>query len=164
MLWEPPHEPAFTASLPGWEIQNTPRFHPERLKRMKYFTFMWSTVAGPGLQAGCALLGESSCVAQPWGTCWGHLLLPVVSPDLAACPQGLGRSWRCRDEHGCVAGGSSPRSPKGWAAVYVARIRFGLGKAALDVWVPAIHVLLMNCAVCLGPPALLQQSPSSPTS
>lgn len=54
--------------------------------------------------------------------------------------------------------------PKGWAAVYVARISFGLGKTALDVWVAAVHVLLVNCAVCLVPPALLQQSPSSPTS
>lgn len=92
------------------------------------------------------------------GTCWWHRLLPVavvapscVSPRDGTCPE--------------VSGGARLHCWGLLAAVprRVAQTSFGFGKAGLDVWVAAVHVLT-NCAVWLVPPGLLQRSQSSPTS
>lgn len=54
---------------------------------MKCFTFTWSTTAGPGLQAGDVQLGEGSCVRQPWGAWWWHLLVALPAPRGRGGPQ-----------------------------------------------------------------------------
>lgn len=92
------------------------------------------------------------------GTWWWHRLLPVavvapscVSPRDGTCPE--------------VSGGARLHCWGLLAAIprRVAQTSFGFGKAGLDVWVAAVHVLT-NCAVWLVPPGLLQRSQSSPTS